>query len=66
MNLQSIKRGLISLYHEMLPPVLFFFIAFLLIGVIFKLLRHAILDSVHRVYQSRRRRADHRQSDSAD
>ena len=38
MNLQSIKRGLIGLYHEMLPPVLFFFTAFLLIGVIFKLL----------------------------
>jgi hypothetical protein len=38
MNLQSIKRVLISLYHEMLPPVLFFFTAFLLIGVIFKLL----------------------------
>ena len=38
MNLQSIKRGLVSLYHEMAPPVLFFFTAFLLIGVIFKLL----------------------------
>ncbi len=38
MNLQSIKRVLINLYHEMAPPVLFFFTAFLLIGVIFKLL----------------------------
>ena len=37
MNLQSIKRGLISLYHEMAPPVLFFFTAFLLIGVMFKM-----------------------------
>lgn len=37
MNLQSIKRALINLYHEMAPPVLFFFIAFMLIGVMFKL-----------------------------
>ena len=37
MNLQSIKRVLINLYHEMAPPVLFFFIAFMLIGVMFKL-----------------------------
>jgi len=37
MNLQSIKRVLISLYHEMAPPVLCFFIAFMLMGVIFKL-----------------------------
>jgi hypothetical protein len=38
MNLQSIKRVLINLYHEMAPPVAFFFTAFLLMGVIFKLL----------------------------
>lgn len=37
MNLQSIKRVLMNLYHEMAPPVLFFFIAFMLIGVMFKL-----------------------------
>jgi hypothetical protein len=37
MNLQSIKRVLINLYHEMAPPVLFFFTAFLLIGVMFKM-----------------------------
>ena len=38
MNLQSIKRVLINLYHEMAPPVAFFFTAFLLMGVIFKLI----------------------------
>lgn len=37
MNLQSIKRVVINLYHEMAPPVLFFFIAFMLMGVMFKL-----------------------------
>ncbi len=35
--MQSIKRKLIGLYHEMAPPIFFFFTAFLLIGVLFKL-----------------------------
>jgi hypothetical protein len=37
MNLQSIKRSLVGLFHEMAPTVLFFFIAFMLMGVLFKL-----------------------------
>jgi hypothetical protein len=37
MTLQSIKRFLAGLFHEMAPTVLFFFIAFLLIAVMFKL-----------------------------
>jgi hypothetical protein len=38
MTLQSIKRFLVGLFREMAPVVLFFFIAFLLIAVMFKLL----------------------------
>lgn len=35
--MQSIKRFFVGLIREMAPPVLFFFIAFLLIGFMFKL-----------------------------
>ena len=38
MTVQSIKRFLVGLFREMAPVVLFFFIAFLLIAVMFKLL----------------------------
>jgi hypothetical protein len=38
MTLQSIKRFLVGLFREMAPTVLFFFVAFLLIAVMFKLL----------------------------
>jgi hypothetical protein len=37
MNLQSIKRWFVHLLYELAPTVLFFFIAFLLIGVMYKL-----------------------------
>ncbi len=37
MTLQSIKRRLVNLFFEMAPTVLFFFVAFFLIGVMFKL-----------------------------
>jgi hypothetical protein len=37
MTLQSIKRSLVGLFHEMAPTVLFFFVAFMLMGVLFKL-----------------------------
>jgi hypothetical protein len=37
MTLQSIKRTLVDLFFEMAPTVLFFFVAFLLIAVMFKL-----------------------------
>lgn len=35
--MQSIKRFFTGLIHEMAPPVLFFFIAFLFMGLMFKL-----------------------------
>lgn len=35
--MQSIKRFFVGLIREMAPPVLFFFIAFLLMGLMFKL-----------------------------
>lgn len=35
--MQSIKRFIVGLFNEMAPVVLFFFIAFLLIGLMFKL-----------------------------
>jgi hypothetical protein len=37
MNLQSIKRSIVGLFFEMAPTVLFFFVAFMLMGVLFKL-----------------------------
>ena len=37
MSLQSIKRWLVGLFFEMAPTVLFFFVAFMLVGVLFKL-----------------------------
>ena len=37
MTLQSIKRSIVGLFWEMAPTVLFFFVAFMLIGVLFKL-----------------------------
>lgn len=37
MNLQSIWRWVVDLFYEMAPTVLFFFVAFMLMGLMFKL-----------------------------
>jgi hypothetical protein len=44
--MQSIKARLIALFDELWPPVLFFFVAFLLMAVMFKLLvaRYAVVE----------------------